>query len=153
MTYALLYEKEKKLREGMKMMGLNNTSFYLSWIITYFIIYTLISIIATILICKTKYLTFFKANFIFKHTNGFVIFLNYWLFCIVLISQSLFLSVFFTRSLFGLIVSIVWYLLMYMVISLVSTDSNVPKATLWGASISSHAAFSFSFDVMAIFDG
>jgi ATP-binding cassette subfamily A (ABC1) protein 3 len=50
MTFALLYEKEKKLREGMKMMGLQNTSFYLSWIITYFIIYTIISIIATILL-------------------------------------------------------------------------------------------------------
>jgi len=33
MTYGIIYEKEKKLREGMKMMGLNNTSFYLSWII------------------------------------------------------------------------------------------------------------------------
>ena len=50
MTYALLYEKEKKLREGMKMMGLQNTSFYMSWIITYLIIYTIISIIATILL-------------------------------------------------------------------------------------------------------
>jgi ATP-binding cassette subfamily A (ABC1) protein 3 len=56
MTYALLYEKEKKLREGMKMMGLNNTSFYLSWIITYFIIYTIISIIATILLSYSIYL-------------------------------------------------------------------------------------------------
>jgi len=50
MTYALLYEKEKKLKEGMKMMGLANSSFYLSWIITYFFIYTIISIIATILL-------------------------------------------------------------------------------------------------------
>jgi ATP-binding cassette subfamily A (ABC1) protein 3 len=50
MTYALLYEKEKKLREGMKMMGLNNTQFYLSWIITYFIIYTTISILSSILL-------------------------------------------------------------------------------------------------------
>lgn len=50
MTFAILYEKEKKLREGMKMMGLQNTSFYLSWIITYAIIYTIISIIATILL-------------------------------------------------------------------------------------------------------
>lgn len=57
-TYALLYEKEKKLREGMKMMGLSNTSFYLSWIITYFIIYTIISIIATVLLSILKYFVF-----------------------------------------------------------------------------------------------
>ena len=52
MTYGLLIEKEKKLREGMKMMGLKNTAFYSSWIITYLIIYTVISIIATILLCN-----------------------------------------------------------------------------------------------------
>jgi len=75
MTYAMIYEKEKKLREGMKMMGLNNTSFYLSWIIQYLIIYTIISIIATILL----------SSIVFTHTDGFVLFLNYWLFCIVLI--------------------------------------------------------------------
>jgi ATP-binding cassette subfamily A (ABC1) protein 3 len=50
MTYALLYEKEKKLKEGMKMMGLNNSSFYLSWMITYLIVYTIISIIASLLL-------------------------------------------------------------------------------------------------------
>lgn len=33
MTYGIIYEKEKKLREGMKMMGLSNISFYASWII------------------------------------------------------------------------------------------------------------------------
>lgn len=81
MTYAMIYEKEKKLREGMKMMGLNNTSFYLSWIIQYVLIYTLISIVATILL----------KSIVFKNTDGFVLFLNYWLFCIVLIFQSMFI--------------------------------------------------------------
>ncbi|CAK63380.1 unnamed protein product (macronuclear) [Paramecium tetraurelia] len=143
MTYAMIYEKEKKLREGMKMMGLNNTSFYLSWIIQYLIIYTIISILATILL----------SGIVFTHTDGFVLFLNYWLFCIVLIFQSMFISVFFTRALFGLIVAIVWYLLMYMVISLVgSGEQIVPESTYWGASISSHAGMSFAFDVMVLFE-
>lgn len=62
-------------------------------------------------------------------------------------------SVFFTRALLGLIVGIVWYLLMYMVISLVgSGDSLVPVSTYWGASISSHAGLSFSFDTMVSFE-
>lgn len=62
-------------------------------------------------------------------------------------------SVFFTRALFGLIVAIVWYLLMYMVISLVGSGSEiVPQSAYWGASISSHAAMSFAFDVMVMFE-
>jgi len=79
----------------------------------------LISIVATILL----------KGMVFKNTDGFVLFINYWLFCMVLIFQSMFIryikilifSVFFTRALFGLIVAIVWYLLMYMVISLIGS--------------------------------
>lgn len=33
MTYAIILEKEKKIKEGMKIMGLKNSAFYLSWII------------------------------------------------------------------------------------------------------------------------
>jgi len=38
MLYKILLEKEKKIREGMKIMGMTNTSFYLSWYIDYSII-------------------------------------------------------------------------------------------------------------------
>jgi ATP-binding cassette subfamily A (ABC1) protein 3 len=38
------YRKEGKIKEGMKMMGMSNSSFYLSWIITYEIIYFLVSL-------------------------------------------------------------------------------------------------------------
>jgi ATP-binding cassette subfamily A (ABC1) protein 3 len=131
----------------MKMMGLQNTSFYLSWIITYFIIYTIISIIASILLTIS----------VFKNTSGAIIFFDYWLFCMNMIFEALFvryllnhiLSVFFTKALFGLICAIVWYLLKFMVIVLVSSQgTSVPKSAMYGASLSSHAAFSFSFDVM-----
>lgn len=39
MSYALLNEKEKKIKEGMKIMGLSDVSFYLSWLLHYFIVY------------------------------------------------------------------------------------------------------------------
>ena len=35
LIYRFLFEKEKKIREGMSIMGMTNTSFYLSWFITY----------------------------------------------------------------------------------------------------------------------
>jgi len=80
--------KEKKLREGMKMMGLTNTSFYLSWIITYFIIYTIISIIATILLQAS----------VFPHTSGVIIFFDYWLFCMNMIFEALFIRYLFENN-------------------------------------------------------
>jgi len=45
MCYSLLIEKEKKIREGMKIMGMKDSSFYLSWILYYLIIYTCISLL------------------------------------------------------------------------------------------------------------
>jgi ATP-binding cassette, subfamily A (ABC1), member 3 len=50
MIYRLVYEKEKKIREGMKMMGMTNLSFYLSWFIWYGVIYTLISLLMSVLL-------------------------------------------------------------------------------------------------------
>ena len=47
MTYGLLQEKEKKINEGMKIMGMNDSSFYLSWLIYYEIIYFIISLIVS----------------------------------------------------------------------------------------------------------
>lgn len=80
MIYRLLYEKEKKIREGMKMMGMTNASFYTSWSITYIVIYTVICLInATILKAK-----------VFVVSNWFLIFFFLWFFCLVLIFQALF---------------------------------------------------------------
>lgn len=45
MTYGLLIEKEKKIREGMKVMGMSDASFYVSWFIYYLIIYICCSIL------------------------------------------------------------------------------------------------------------
>jgi len=74
-VYRLLFEKEKKIREGMKMMGMTNTSFYSSWVITYAIIYAFISLIMTLIL---------KAQ-IFVKSNFFLIFLVIWFFGVVLI--------------------------------------------------------------------
>lgn len=46
----LLIEKEKRIREGMKMMGMTNLSFYLSWILTYSMVLLVISISITSMI-------------------------------------------------------------------------------------------------------
>ena len=139
LAYSIIYEKEKKLREGMKMMGLNNTQFYLSWIITYLIIYTLISVLGVSLLI----------NQVFPHSSWIYLFLIYWLFCICLLFQSMFISVFFTKSLFGIIVSILFYLLMFLVIVIVQSNQNsLTDQFMWLASMSPQASISFAFDTI-----
>ncbi|CAD8082367.1 unnamed protein product [Paramecium sonneborni] len=142
MTHGIIYEKEKKLREGMKIMGLSNTQFYLSWIIQYVLIYGIISILA-IAILKSM---------IFVESGWGFLFLNYYLFCLVLIVQSLFLSVFFSQALTGLIVSIVWYLLMFQMMNLVPANSIPSRSQYWGFSFSSQASLVFSFGVITLME-
>lgn len=49
-TYRIVNEKETKARESMKMMGLTDSSYWLSWAAYYTIIVTLISFICVILL-------------------------------------------------------------------------------------------------------
>jgi len=64
LTSSLITEKERKIREGMKIMGMMNTSFYLSWIITYLIILTIISLLVALAL----------KLFIIKHSDFFLMF-------------------------------------------------------------------------------
>jgi len=70
MNSGILTEKEKKIREGMKIMGMQDSSFYLSWITWYMIIYTIISIVVTLILKGT----------IYKNSNIVLIFVWHWLF-------------------------------------------------------------------------
>lgn len=78
MCYMLITEKEKKIKEGMKMMGLTNFAFYSSWIIHYTIIYTLIAFLWTIIMMN-----------LWKSSNFFLVFTWLWLFCLNLVPLAL----------------------------------------------------------------
>lgn len=61
LTYGLLSEKENKIREGMKIMGMKDGSFYLSWVI-YYLIISLITGILTMIVLKIT--VFAESNFL-----------------------------------------------------------------------------------------
>jgi len=97
MSSSILTEKENKIREGMKIMGMQDASFYLSWISWYMIIYTIVSILVTLILIGSVY----------KNSNFLLIFIWHWLFSMTLIAQSLFITAFFTNAKLGNIVSMV----------------------------------------------
>jgi ATP-binding cassette, subfamily A (ABC1), member 3 len=55
MTYGLLTEKEKKIKEGMKIMGMKDSSFYFSWVIWYFGIYFITSVLVSLILKATAF--------------------------------------------------------------------------------------------------
>jgi hypothetical protein len=65
LTYLISEEKEKKLKHMMKMMGLKESTYVISWFILYTIISTIISIVAIILLSIN----------VLKHSSAGIIFL------------------------------------------------------------------------------
>ena len=53
MAYQIIHEKEKKIREGMSIMGMKDSSFYLSWIAYYLIVYLILALLIS-LVLKTS---------------------------------------------------------------------------------------------------
>ena len=64
MTYGLLQEKEKKIKEGMKIMGMHDSSFFLSWFIYYEIIYLITSVLVTLILKGTVFVKVIKNIFL-----------------------------------------------------------------------------------------
>lgn len=86
MIMRIVSEKYSKIREVMRMMGLSDTIYWLSWFIFYTIIVTIISIASTAIICSK----------VFPHSNWGLILLFFWLY-----GMSLFGYIIFIQSLFS----------------------------------------------------
>lgn len=80
LLYKLLYEKERKIKESLKMMGMKSYQYYLSWFITYSIMLFIISMLLTLV---------YKAM-IFKTCGFFLIFLWFYLLGLNLIALAFF---------------------------------------------------------------
>jgi hypothetical protein len=88
MVRSMVEEKEKKLSEGMKMMGLRNSAFWCSWIITYLIGFI---IVVTLVILVSK-------GSLFKYSDGGLLFVFFFSFTLSLISLACLVTTFFSRA-------------------------------------------------------
>jgi len=73
-------EKETRARESMRMMGLSDSSYWLSWFSYYFIIVTVISLLCLIV----------TSGNVWVHSSKGIIFLFLWLYGLSLFGLSLF---------------------------------------------------------------
>lgn len=117
----------------MKMMGMSNTAFYASWLITYGII-SLLSVLITCIIFKR----------FFVNSNFLLLFLWEWLFVLCLLTQALFVSVFFTRPRSGIMAGLMFFFVQYYVNQMVGSSSDVTLDIKAATSIAPHAAMSFA---------
>ncbi|KAG1677979.1 ATP-binding cassette sub-family A member 2 [Nymphon striatum] len=85
----IVYEKEQRLKEVMKMMGLTNAVHWLAWFITSFLQMSVTMVILTVLLKFGKVLTY---------SNAYLIFLTLEVFAIATITFSFLISVLYSKA-------------------------------------------------------
>lgn len=84
---GIMREKEKKIKEGMKIMGLRASAFYLAWFLTYFVISLVTSIFVSLI---------FKGT-VLKKSSWAIIFFVHFLYSLALMSLGILITVFFNK--------------------------------------------------------
>lgn len=103
--YHMLKEKENRITENMRNMGMSFTPHYLSWLAFYSLVLFVLAVIFTVL-CKIYF---------FSNSNVLLIFLLYFLPGMFLISLAFFISSFFVSAKPGVLAGIIAFFLLYAV--------------------------------------
>lgn len=129
-TSTMLSEKEKKIRETMKIMGMSSFNYYMTWFIRYFAVYFVAHAVCSVILSRN-----------FTSINFGIIFITFLLFDILLIIQSCFIQVFFTRAKIGMVIALLFFVLQYVVNFVIrNSDSPSYDQNMYG-SFSPHSAF------------
>lgn len=140
---AVVEEKETKMREVMKIMGLLDWVHQLSWFLTAFVTFFWIAISAT-------YIT--TTSFI-RASNTFIIFGYFFLFTLSEINLSFLVAVFFSNSKLAAIVGpVVLFATLLPRFIFLTTNANESQTEKYLASILSPTAFSFGADIIASYE-
>ena len=111
----MVSEKETKAKEGMKIMGMSESIYFLSYFIQYFIVNLIQSIINSIII-----------QLVFKHVPYFIIFLTFFLWGACVFSLIFFFQSFIDRTRVALILPILIYFVIFFM-SMAVMNSKVKK--------------------------
>jgi ATP-binding cassette, subfamily A (ABC1), member 3 len=85
---GLVLEKEQRIKEGMKMMGLSEFAYNLSWLITTLIHMSLVSILIVLVTSTT----------VFEYSDKFLVFIYFMAFSLAVINMCFLMATFFSRS-------------------------------------------------------
>ena len=140
MISKVVTEKESKVRESMKMMGLKDTPYWLSWFIMYSLIYLVIAGVCTII-----------SFGIFTLSSKAVVFLLFYLYGQSCLAFSVLMSSLFNKAKTAVLVGMLIFFVSYF--SLLSVTNNTTEGTLTGMSLLNTVAMSQAFIQLMSFEG
>jgi len=138
MIRAIVQEKELKLKEGMRAMGLNPIAHTLSWWAHFVILFLSLAILLTMV-----------SGPLFEHSDSNLVFWYFMSFFLASISFSFFISAFFNRATVASILGIMVFFLSLFPYFGVADGSNSQKL---GACILPATCFALGTDAFAVFE-
>jgi hypothetical protein len=139
---SLVTEKEDRIKEGMKMMGLTDFSYNLSWFITILSQLLFVSILITLV----------TATSVFEYSDKFLVFIYFAAFSFAIMNFCFLIATFFSRAkVASLIGPMVFFgvFFPYYAVSDPSYSTDVKTATC----LSAPACFALGANVFADFEG
>ncbi|XP_052824141.1 phospholipid-transporting ATPase ABCA3 [Octopus bimaculoides] len=146
----IIQEKELRLKEAMKMMGLDNWIIWLGWFIKYFI-FILISIsMMTLFLCVGVA----DKGSVVGYTNPAILFLFFFTYALATIMFCFLLSTFFSKANSGAVAGGALFFFSYIpYLVLASRYSTLSWGTKIGCCLISNIALAFGGQVLGIFEG
>ncbi|CAK1589994.1 unnamed protein product [Parnassius mnemosyne] len=145
-TYLLMFvvgEKEKKIREGMRIMGLKDTAYWGSWFLIYAVFVTILSIVSTVLLFTLG---------VFQHSSYILIFLLMLLFGFTIITFAFMLTPFFDSArTAGILGSFAVNLMSWLYFIQVFV-SNADSLAFWFVSLISSSCYALAMDKALVLD-
>ncbi|XP_058520235.1 glucosylceramide transporter ABCA12 [Ochotona princeps] len=140
----LVYEKDLRLHEYMKMMGVNSCSHFFAW---------LIESVAFLLITITILVIILKFGNILPKTNGFILFLYFSDYSFSVIAMSYLISVFFNNTnIAALIGSLIYVIAFFPFIVLITVEDELSYVLKVFVSLLSPTAFSYASQYIARYE-
>ncbi|CAK1541868.1 unnamed protein product [Leptosia nina] len=145
-TYLLMLvvgEKEKKIREGMRIMGLKDSVYWGSWFLIYAVFVTILSIVSTVLLFTLK---------VFQHSSYVLIFLLMLLFGFTIITFAFMLTPFFDKARTAGILGSFAVNLMSGLYFIQVFVSNADSLAFWFLSLISSSCYALAMDKALVLD-
>ena len=118
-------------------MGMRGINYYFSWFIRYFVVYLVIHLLCSVILARR-----------FEYIPFHVMLLVFILFDITIIIQNFFIQVFLTRAKIGVVISLLFFLVQF-IISFIPVNSDNPSLSVNRAvSLIPHVGIILAFRTM-----
>ncbi|KAJ8922450.1 hypothetical protein NQ315_004397 [Exocentrus adspersus] len=149
---SITTEKEKQLKESMKIMGLSNWLHWTAWFLKTFI-FLLLSAILIVVLLKVRWYPNTEYT-VFTHADPFVMLLFLVFYICATITFCFAISVFFSKAnTAATVAGLMWFMSYAPFLFLQDRYDSLGLSTKLLASLGSNSAMAFGFQMMLMFEG